>query len=216
MDKISQRDMNRSYFYTEEWKNVYYNGINIFKYPSDIITYREIIFDTKPEVIIETGTCKGTSSLMLYDAMVSAGVENPLVVTVDIREHPGKTPRIPGIISLIGSSLNHSIVQKIERYTKDKSVMVSLDSDHTKEHVLAEINIYNKFVTPGNYLIVEDTFLGEYGVFTSAPEKRFRPDTGGTPKDAVEEFLKGSTNFVIDKTRNKFISMNPNGALKRI
>ena len=90
---------------------------------------------------------------------------------------------------------------------KDK-VMVILDSDHHKEHVLNELRIYGKFVTKESYIIVEDTNINGHPVY---------PDFGPGPMEAVEEFLRENKNFVIDKTREKFyLTFNPRGYLKKI
>jgi len=209
------RQLNRNYFHTKDWQNVSYKGKKLFKYPSDLITYQEIIFDTKPEIIIETGTCRGASPLFFYDTMVANGIKKPLVITIDTKIYPNRDKCGGNIQYLKGSSLDVKILSFIEKTLNNKSVMVSLDSDHIRDHVFAELNAYSKFVTSGNYLVVEDTFLGEYGVFTNTAEERFRPDTGKTPKDAVEDFLKINNKFTIDKSRNKILSMNPNGYLKR-
>lgn len=213
---MNQRELNREYFYTYEWQNVTYKGLALYKYPADLLTYQQIIYENKPNVIIETGTCKGGSALFFYDTMVSCGIENPLVITCDIRRsEPKKLQDVPGIVYIKGSSLENGTLKTIKYYLKNKKVMVSLDSDHIKDHVLAELNIYNNFVTKDQYIVVEDTFLGEYGVFETEAEERFRPDKGQTPKDAVNIFLKNNKEFIIDKTRNKIISMNPNGYLKK-
>jgi cephalosporin hydroxylase len=110
---------------------------------------------------------------------------------------------------LLGSSTSKEIVEKIKNSIKDKDrVMVILDSDHSKVHVLNELRIYSELVTRGSYLIVEDMCLNGHPVY---------PGFGLGPMEAVEEFLKESKDFVADRRREKYyITFNPKGYLKRI
>lgn len=209
------REINRDYFYSEEWKTLTYYGYPLYKYPADLVTYQQIIAEVKPEVIIETGTCTGASALFFRHCLNLAEIDNSLVITCDIKTGRRMVKDTPGIEFIVGSSIADSTVQRILSLINNRRVMVSLDSDHVMNHVLAELSIYKNIVSPGQYIVVEDTFLGEYGVFTSVAEERFRPDTGKTPKDAVDEFMKNNKDFILDKKRNKIISMNPNGYLKR-
>lgn len=211
---FDKREINREYFYTYEWKNIKYKGVPLYKYPSDLVTYQEIIFDTKPNVIIETGTCMGSSATFFLDTMIACKIENPKVISIERLPYIREAPDTLGITFLVGSSLEPNIFNTVQSLiNKTDKIMVSLDSDHIEDHVLKELNLYSNLVSEGCYLVVEDTFLGEYGVFTTDDESRFRPDTGKTPKDAVDRFLFTNKNFVIDTNRNKLISMNPNGYL---
>jgi len=93
-----------------------------------------------------------------------------------------------------------------------ETVLVTLDSSHTKEHVAREIDIYRRFVTKGSYLIVEDTKLNGHPVFT-----RYEPDLGEGPMEAVMEFLAKDRAFQVDRSRERFyLTSNPNGFLQRI
>jgi cephalosporin hydroxylase len=212
---------NVDYFYSREWeRKITYKGIDLFKYPSDIVTYQQIIWDTKPEVILETGTCAGSSAIFFYDTMLSCGVKNPLVITSDINkrrrvEMVKRPPYSEGVLLIEQSSLADYTINMIKPRIENKRVMVSLDSDHTESHVLNEINTYHSFVTPGNYLVVEDTFLGEFGPFNEPSEKRFQEKTGKTPKHAVQSFLKTNSDFTVDNSRDKVFTMNPGGWLRK-
>ena len=166
----------------------------------------EIIFEIKPDVIIECGTAKGGSALFL--ASMCDLVKNGKVITIDIKNIKG-LPQHRRIKYLIGSSTSKEIIEKIKSLIrKNDKVMVVLDSNHTKPHVLNELRLYNKLVTKGNYLIVEDTQLNGHPVMT-----QFGPG----PMEAVESFLKGNKDFIVDKTKEKFyMTWNPNGYLKKI
>lgn len=188
------------------WSNTFWFGIPTQKCPLDLWIYQEIIYEVKPDVIIECGTANGGSALFL--ASMCDLVNDGVIITIDIEDREGK-PQHKKIKYLLGSSTSEEIVKQVEKLISDKDkVMVILDSDHHKEHVLNELRIYSKFVTKGSYIIVEDTNINGHPV---------RPDFGPGPMEAVEEFLKENNNFVIDKSREKFyLTFNPRGYLKRI
>ena len=213
---MNQNDANLNYFNTGEWKNLTYKGFSIYKYPSDLLTYQNIIWKTKPDIIIETGTCTGASALFFLDTLKCCNIENPLVVTIGLGEIRNCVPETKGIKKIVGSCLAPAVIDQVTNLIRNKSVLVSLDSDHTRDHVSAELEIYSSFVSPGQYIVVEDTFLGYYGPFLGAAERRFQENTGQTPKHAVEDFLTRNKDFIIDESCNKYISMTPNGFLRRL
>ena len=115
------------------------------------------MFETKPDLIIECGTSEGGSALFLASLCDLIGKGE--IVTIDIYDK--KCPRHKRINYLIGKSTSKEIVERVKTFLeKNKKVMVILDSDHDKGNVLKELNIYNKFVGDGCYLIVDDTNLG--------------------------------------------------------
>jgi cephalosporin hydroxylase len=134
-------------------------------------------------------------------------VNNGKVITIDIEDIKDK-PQHKRIKYLLGSSTSKEIVEKIRSLVgNDGKVMVILDSDHSKQHVINELRIYSKFVTKGSYLIVEDTNINGHPVFSNF---------GPGPMEAVDEFLKENKDFVVDKTKEKlYLTFNPNGYLKR-
>lgn len=195
-----------SHFFGKTWGNIFWLGIPTLKCPLDLWIYQEIIFEVKPDVIIECGTANGGSALFL--ASMCDLVDNGSVITIDI-EDKEKRPKHKRIKYLLGSSTSKEIVEKVRNLIKDEiKVMVILDSDHHKEHVFNELRIYSKFVTKGSYLIVEDTNINGHPIF---------PDFGPGPMEAVKEFLRENKDFVIDETKEKFyLTFNPKGYLKRI
>jgi cephalosporin hydroxylase len=185
-------ELNVGYFEAGDWLHTYYNGIQILKYPNDLFTYEQIIKDTKPDIVIETGTLKGASAVWFADH----GVQ---VITVDIEsqvENPD--PRVTYIIS---NSADRSIIDIFEDDIKGKRVMVVLDSDHNKEHVVKELEIYAPLVSSGCYLVVEDTFIGKYMQNKDYPS--------GSAYDALQEFDK--SNFGVHNFFN--VTMNPDAWL---
>ena len=188
------------------WTKTFWLNAAAEKCPLDLWVYQEIIFELKPDIIIETGTCKGGSALFL--ASICDLVNNGKIITIDIKD-AGDRPKHERITYLLGSSTSREIIEKVKSMILNKKkVMVILDSDHTGQHVLDELRIYSKFITKGSYIIVEDTNSNGHPV---------TPNFGPGPFESVEEFLKEDKNFIIDKTREKFyLTFNPDGYLKRI
>lgn len=188
------------------WRDTYWLGFNIYKCPLDCWIYQEIMFKVKPDIIIETGTFFGGSAL--YLASLCDILKNGEVITIDIAEQKGR-PLHNRITYLTGSSISSEIINIVERkINKSHKVMVFLDSDHQKDHVLKEMIIYSKFVSEGSYLIVEDSNINDHPVY---------PDFGPGPMEAIDEFLKGNKNFIVDKKMEKFfLTFNPRGYLLRI
>ena len=188
------------------WMNTYWLGIPVEKSPLDMWIYQEIIFDTKPDVLVEAGTFKGGSAF--FFASIFDLLKRGRVLTIDIDEYPG-TPKDERITYLLGSSTSDAIFQAVKSSIHPgEKVMVVLDSDHHKAHVLNELKLYSSLVTIGNYLVVEDTDINGHPVYASF---------GPGPMEAVLEFLKTNSNFEQDRTREKFgVTMFPGGWLRRV
>ena len=138
------------------------------KFPQDLLLYAQVIFKRKPDFIIETGTAYGGSALFFGDMLLLSGGRRVFSVDVKARNAPSH----PFVTYLEGSSVDEEILKHLRDETKDGSVMVVLDSDHSKKHVLNELNAYADIVTTGQYLVVEDCY-------TRGPVKgRPEPDTG--------------------------------------
>lgn len=200
--------------------NFTWMGRPIIQYPQDMIAMQELIWEIKPDLIIETGIAHGGSIIYYASLLELIGKGEVLGIDIDIREHNRKKieehPMYKRIHMLEGSAVTEEMVEKVKPFTVDKqSIMVCLDSNHTHEHVLSELNFYAPLVTPGSYIVVFDTIVEDL------PE-RYLPNRfwgiGNNPKTAVREFLKHNSNFIIDKSiDNKLlISVNPDGYLKRV
>jgi cephalosporin hydroxylase len=186
--------------------NTFWMGTRAFKCPLDLWIYQEIIFERKPDLIIECGTAKGASALFLASMCDLANKGE--IVTIDIDEDESR-PKHNRIKYLKGSTTSEDILKKVEELASGKKeVLVILDSDHSRDHVLSELKLYNKFVNKGGYLIVEDTNLNGHPVI---------PNFGPGPMEAVQEFMKENKDFIVDKDKEKFyLTFNPNGFLKRV
>lgn len=197
------------YYYRDSlttWSNTSWMGVPLLKLPLDLWIYQEILFDTRPDVIVETGTNKGGSALYfahLFD-LLGAGK----VITVDVTPPPEGTPQHPRIEYLLGSSTDSGILKHIgSLILPGDRVMVVLDSDHSAPHVRKELDLYSPLVTPGCYLVVEDTNVNGHPVFRSH---------GPGPMEALEDFLTTNADFKSDLGREKFaITFSPRGWLRR-
>ena len=190
----------------QTWTNTTYLGVPIYKCPLDLWIYQEMIFELRPDLIIETGTCRGGSAL--YIASLFDLVDHGKIVTIDIEEKESR-PKHERITGITGSSTADNTLQKLDQELNGcSSVMVILDSDHKKDHVLKELAIYSKLVTVGSYLIVEDTNVNGHPVL---------PDHGPGPMEAVEEFLDTNKGFEVDTAKEKLLlTFNPRGYLRRV
>jgi cephalosporin hydroxylase len=196
-------------------------GLPIIQFPQDIVAMQEVIWRVKPQLIIETGIAHG-GSLIFYASMLELIGENGMVlgIDIDIRSHNRieieKHSMAKHIKMIEGSSIDKLVVEQVYEYAKDKaSILVVLDSMHTHEHVLQELQAYSKLVTRGNYMVVFDTIVEDMpdGIFQDRPWGK-----GNNPKTAVWEFLKTNDRFEVDKEIEDklLITVAPDGYLKCI
>jgi len=195
-------------------------GRPIIQYPPDIIAMQEIIWDVKPDLIIETGIAHGGALIFYASLLELLGKGRVLGIDIEIRSHNKKAIQSHFLhkrISLLeGSSISKEVLEKVATYVKGKKkILVCLDSNHTHEHVLRELNLYSSFVSKGSYLVVFDTVIEDLpdSLNYNRPWKK-----GNSPKSAVRYFLKKNKNFQVDRDiGNKLIiTTNPDGYLKRI
>jgi cephalosporin hydroxylase len=196
-------------------------GVPIIQYPQDIVALQEIIWQVRPDVIIETGIARG-GSLIFYASMLQLLGGDGVVVGVDIDIRPHNRvvieahPLFPRIRLIEGSSVDRDVVARAAAFTQGRQrVMVVLDSNHTHDHVRQELALYSPLVTPGSYLVVLDTVIEQMpaDAFPDRPWGR-----GDNPWTAVQEFLKGQHDFEVDAGIHQklLITVAPDGYLKRI
>lgn len=216
--------------------NFSYMGRPIIQYPQDVMAMQELIWRIKPDLIIETGIAHGGSlvfsasmlaQLDLCDAIEQGNVFDPsrsqrkvLGIDIDIRSHNRTAidahPMRSWIEMIEGSSIERKVIDRVYEFAKKfKKILVCLDSNHTHEHVLAELKAYASLVSVDSYCVVFDTIVEDM------PEDAF-PDRpwgkGNNPKTAVKEYLVTDSRFEIDEElQNKLlISVAPNGFLRRV
>ena len=200
-------------------------GRPIIQYPLDMIAMQEIIWDVRPDLIIETGIAHGGSLIfsaaMLELVSVCTGIEGEVLgIDIDVRPHNRKAieehPLSKRITMIEGSSIDPEIFRQVNEKSKDKKrILICLDSNHTHEHVLAELELYAPLTTVGSYCVVFDTVVEDMPKELSG-DRPWGP--GNNPKTAVHQYLKKHPEFEIDKNiDNKLlISVAPDGYLKRV
>ena len=209
------------YVYSFTWL-----GRPIIQLPEDMVRIQEVIYQLKPDVIIETGIAHG-GSLVFYASLLKVMGHAGRVIGVDIeiRQHNRaaiEAHSLSEYITLIeGSSVEDSIVNKVKSMVKPgERVLIMLDSNHSKQHVLDELNAYSDLVTPGSYIIAADGIMGS---LAGAP--RSNDDwSWNNPKMAVEEFVRTHDNFIVEEpvfpfnegTITERVTYWPNAFLKRI
>jgi len=217
LSRIWLREITRhKYAYNFSWM-----GRPIIQFPQDMIAMQELIWDTRPDLIIETGIAHGGSILYYASLLELIGEEGYVLgIDVDVREHNRQAieqhPMSRRVQMIEGSSIDAAIIDLVAEHAKGKkSVMVILDSNHTHEHVLAELKAYAPLVTKGSYCVVFDTLVEDMpdDMICDRPWKK-----GNNPKTAVWQYLKETKRFEIDKRIESkiLITVAPDGFLKCI
>lgn len=215
---IVQADKHR-YSYLWSWM-----GVPIIQMPADIVATQEIIWKTQPDVIVETGVARG-GSVMLYASMLSLLGRGGKVIGVDIdvREHNRDTienhPMSPLITLVEGSSIASDTIDRVRSLVPAGSkTMVVLDSNHSRDHVLAELELYAPLVTPGQYLIVADTLLGELTPDQTPKQRAEVWYAGNEPLSALKDYLARHDEFEQDPEINgkMILSSSPGGYVRRV
>ena len=202
--------------------NFTWMGRPIIAFPQDMIAMQEIIWDIKPDLIIETGVAHG-GSIVYYASLLELIGNDGLVIgiDIDIRKHNRELieshPMYKRIKLIEGSSVSPEVLLQVKEIASTKKrIMICLDSNHTHEHVLEELKLYAPLTTVGSYCVVFDTVVEDMPAdYDWGP----RPwGKGNNPKTAVWEYLKTHDEFVIDSAiHNKLlITVAPDGYLKRI
>jgi cephalosporin hydroxylase len=225
-----QQSMDKKYVYNYDWL-----GRPIIQYPQDMVAIQELVWTVRPDLIIETGIAHGGSLILsasllamldMCDAIESGTSFNPrqsarkvIGIDIDIRDHNRQAieahPMASRIQMVQGSSIASDTVQRVNDSAQGyKKVMVFLDSMHTHDHVLGELDAYAPLVSPGSYCVVFDTFVEDM------PPQFFadRPwDVGNNPKTATRQWLKSNPGFTVDTAMQSrlMVTVAPEGFLRR-
>lgn len=195
-------------------------GRPIIQLPQDILAMQEIVWQVKPDLIIETGIAHGGSLIFYASLLELLGRGKVLGIDIDIRKHNRKEiekhKMFKRIKMLEGSSADENILKQVRKTArKHKKILVCLDSNHSHDHVLRELELYSPLVSVGSYIVVFDTI-------TEYLPKNFVKDRpwgrGNNPATAVKSFLAKNKNFIVDKDIDSklVITANPGGFLRRI
>ncbi|MDB5384453.1 MAG: Cephalosporin hydroxylase [Planctomycetaceae bacterium] len=185
--------------------DTYYRGVETHKCPFDLWIFQEILHEVRPALVIELGTYLGGTTLFLAHQVELFGYG--AVISIDCRELP--RPVHPKIQYILGATQSADVQQQVQRLaaTAAGPVLVIHDADHHYSECLADLEAYAGFVTPGSYLIVEDTNVNGHPVLV---------DWGQGPWEAAEKFLAANPDFSRDLSREKFmLTYNPGGYLRK-
>lgn len=218
--KSSSRDwmqlaVDNKYSYQFDWL-----GVPIIQMPEDLILFQDIVYKTQPDLIIETGVARGGSVVFWASIQKLCGITGKVLgVDIEIRQHAKNAifdSNFKDEIHLIeGSSVEDQVVNQVKNYvSQHKKIMVVLDSNHTHEHVLSELEIYSKFVTKDCFMLVLDTVIDDLNI---DPDRSWGP--GSSPKSAVKEFMsKNSEEFIHEQSyeNRALLSVAPYGYWRKI
>lgn len=191
---------NQKYSYTFTWC-----GRPIIQHPEDIFRLQEVIYNLKPDVIIETGIAHGGSLIFYASILKAIGKGKIIGIDIDIRPHNKQaltSHELYPMISLIeGSSVSTEIINQVKSSIKPKdTTLVILDSDHSKEHVLKELNLYSKLVSIGSYIVVTDGLMRDlHNVPRGKSTWKF-----DNPAAAAEDFVSNNPNFIFEEPKWNF------------
>lgn len=205
LDRAAVSRAHDTLYRSDAWTDATWLGAQALKNPLDLWVYQEIMVETRPELVVETGTYRGGSAFFLASMCDLLGAGE--VVSIDVEPVRDDYPVHPRITYLGGrSSTDPDVVADVRARAAGKRTLVVLDSDHSQAHVEDELAAFAPIVPVGCYVIVEDSNIGQ-----------IRKDLLPGPLEAVEAFLSGTDEFEIDRTREKFlITFNPSGYLRRV
>jgi cephalosporin hydroxylase len=205
------------YDWSYQWR---WLGLPVIQMPPDVVALQEIIWETRPQLVIETGIARGGSLVLSASILELAGEGTVLGIDIDIRAHNRAAieahPLARRIRMLEGSSVDEAIVAEARSAAAAvERVMVILDSDHTHDHVLAELRAYAPLVTVGQFLVVADTFVEDI------PPQKHRPRAwgpGNNPATALRAWLAETDGFEPDPFVNAklLLTASPGGYLRRV
>lgn len=195
-------------------------GRPIIQHPQDIVAIQELIWDIRPDLVIETGIAHGGSLILSASILELIGKGKVLGIDIDIRKHNRreieKHRMFKRITMLEGSSIDPVIMRKVRTFAKGKKkILIFLDSNHAHSHVLEELRLYSPLVSLNSYIVVFDTIAED---LPKGSVKNRPWDKGSNPKTAVKEFLRTHKEFIIDKIIEDklLITAAPNGFLRRV
>jgi cephalosporin hydroxylase len=213
LSRTAEIEMLKLFHKLPVWDSLWYQNVRIIKNPLDLWMMQQIIYEVRPDILVETGTWNGGSALYFASVFNAFGMGGARVLTIDLGNYTQAASVNPlwkqHVTFYQGSSVDPAIVAKIAGQARGGKTLVTLDSDHSARHVLNELKSYAPLVSPGSYLIVEDTHIDALPT---------HPEQGPGPMAAVEQFLKTDLGkqFERDDSREAMVmTFNPGGWLRR-
>jgi cephalosporin hydroxylase len=205
-----QKAVDKKFSYQFDWM-----GVPIIQMPGDLVMFQDIVWKTRPDLIIETGIARGGSLIFWASMQKLCGINGKVLgVDIDIRDHAKRAisgSQFSQQIELMqGSSTDLDVFKKVKQFASPfKKIMIALDSNHTHEHVLDELKLYADLVSPGCILLVLDTVIDD---LEADPDRPWGP--GASPKSAVIQFMKSRPGIFENLSwleRRSVLSVAPNG-----
>ena len=200
--------------YQGAWERNSWLGVPTAQNPMDVWITQEMLTEVKPDFFVEAGAWMGGSAALWATILEQV---NPAsrIISIDIADNMQAARNLPlvkrRVEFVIGSSVDPAVVKSIAQKVHGKKVMVLLDSDHKRKHVLQELKMYGPLVSEGSYLIVQDTNINGHPVLPHWA------DGDGGPMEAVHEFMAGNDEFQVDASRERLLfTFSPGGFLKRV
>ena len=192
----------------QTWRNTTWMGIELQQCPLDLWVYQELIHRTRPQVFVEVGIKRGGLTRYVADLFELIGADDTVIgVDIETKHAYDEVSGHPRVTLVQGSSVDPGLFARVRDLVAGRPAMVLLDSDHTAEHVRAELRLYHELIPPGGYLIVNDTNIGGH------PALEWKESS---PWDAVHEFVAAHSEFEIDRDCEKhMLTQCPSGFLRR-
>jgi len=215
LELVSELDQ---YDYSYLWS---WMGVPIIQLPADVMATQEVVWATKPDIIIETGVARGGSVIFMASLLELIGNGRVIGVDIDIRSHNRESienhPMSKRVTLIEGGSVDQSTLEQVRAAIPENArVMVVLDSDHSRDHVLAECRAYGPMVTQGCYMVVADTLVGHLTA-DNAPKKRSKIwYQGNEPLSALRDYMGECNRFEVDEVLNGklVLSSSPGGYVR--
>jgi cephalosporin hydroxylase len=190
------------------WASTYWLGVPVQQLPLDLWVVQEIIAETRPGLVLETGTKFGGSALFIAGILDLLGAGEVITIDIDQSRVADRARQHPRIEIVESDSAGETVAERLASRCEGARVMAILDSDHHAPHVARELDLYGGLVSPGCYLVVQDTIVNGNPV---------RGDFGPGPAEAIQSWLPNHPEFEVDRDREKLMaSFQPGGYLRRI
>jgi cephalosporin hydroxylase len=214
-------EYHKYYYCSGIWQRTSWLGVEAKQCPEDLIVLQQVIWDTKPELVVETGTWNGGTAYFFATLFDQIGEGEILTIDVDHSRLDPKAAAHPRVTTHTADSQTEETRDLAAARAAGKRTMVYLDADHSEQGVLNELRLYAALVTPGCYLVVADSNLNGHPVPWDATVGPWGVnvdrDGANGPYEAIERFLRERDDFVVDRDREyQLLTFNPSGYLKRI
>ena len=194
-------------------------GVPTWQNPCDLWVFQEILNEVRPDLVIETGTAHGGSTLYLAWVLDMMGLDDSRILTIDVEPQVEQASQHPlwqeKVQVMVADSVADETLDQVRALCEGKRVLVTLDSLHGDRHVIKELERYASLVSPGSYLIVQDTAIDRHPEWIDRFARYDGSEAG--PAAAIERWLPEHPEFEVDKNREKFLfTFHPGGWLRRL